>query len=141
MDTPKKALPPLPQALSELPISRFMETKVATVTPSTSIEVAMQILLNKEVTSVPVVTDSGKCVGILSEKDLMLLAATQSRTDKIKFTEDVDFVRADEKFKDVLVKLYKTQRKSFPVLNIHKQLEGMIARRDILKAIYFYSEK
>lgn len=141
MSVPIKSFFPLPKALADSPIKRIMTENVAVVSSTTTIDLAMQIILNKEVSSAPVVDGAQKCIGILTEKDLMLQAATHKKSDKIKFSEDLDFLRGDDKFKDVLVKLYNTHRKSFPVLDAHRHVIGIVSRRDILKTLFIQTEK
>jgi CBS domain-containing protein len=50
----------------------IMETDVPTVTPDASIEDVLRLLRQHELPGVPVVNDAGRCVGIITEADLVL---------------------------------------------------------------------
>ena len=49
-----------------------METDVPTVTVADSVETVLHILLDSELPGVPVVNEGGRCVGIITEEDLVL---------------------------------------------------------------------
>lgn len=49
-----------------------METDVPTVGPDDSVETVLRVLREHELPGVPVVTEGGRCVGIITEADLIL---------------------------------------------------------------------
>ena len=51
-------------------VAQIMSTEPVTVTPQTSLEEAIQILAERQISGLPVVDDSGELVGIISETDL-----------------------------------------------------------------------
>ncbi len=52
-------------------VANWMTGDVLTVTPSTPLPEAVQLLVDRHISGLPVVDDTGKLVGILSEADLM----------------------------------------------------------------------
>jgi CBS domain-containing protein len=52
-------------------VANWMTDDVLTVTPSTPLPEAVQLLVDRHISGLPVVDDTGKLVGILSEADLM----------------------------------------------------------------------
>jgi CBS domain-containing protein len=50
----------------------IMETDVPTVTVADSVETVLHILRDNELPGVPVVNEGGRCVGIITEEDLIL---------------------------------------------------------------------
>ncbi len=62
--------------MARLPIVRdYMDKRAATLRPETDILDAVGFLLDKRVTGAPVVDQSGRLVGILTEKDCLRLVA------------------------------------------------------------------
>jgi len=55
-----------------LTVGEVMETDVPEVHPTDSVERVLQILKEHELPGVPVVNEGGRCVGIITEEDLIL---------------------------------------------------------------------
>ena len=53
-------------------VADIMDTDLVTVTPETSVEDVVRTLKSHELPGVPVVNDGGRCVGIVTEADLVL---------------------------------------------------------------------
>jgi predicted transcriptional regulator len=52
-------------------VAEIMTPNPITVTPQTSLQEAIQVIVEKKISGLPVVNDSGKLVGVISEADLM----------------------------------------------------------------------
>lgn len=52
-------------------VADVMTPNPTTVTPQTPLQEAIQLLANQRISGLPVVDDSGKLIGVLSETDLM----------------------------------------------------------------------
>jgi CBS-domain-containing membrane protein len=52
-------------------VKDFMTREVVTVTPETSILDAARLMLDHKISGLPVVTDQGRVIGIISEHDLL----------------------------------------------------------------------
>lgn len=52
-------------------VAEIMTPNPITVTPQTSLQEAIQVIAEKNISGLPVVNDSGKLVGVISEADLM----------------------------------------------------------------------
>ncbi|MDX6725236.1 MAG: hypothetical protein QOK49_41 [Baekduia sp.] len=53
-------------------VAEIMDTDLVTVSPETSVEDVVRTLKQHELPGVPVVNDGGRCVGIVTEADLVL---------------------------------------------------------------------
>ena len=53
-------------------VADIMDTSVPTVLPEDSVETVLTILREHELPGVPVVTEGGRCVGIITEADLVM---------------------------------------------------------------------
>ena len=49
-----------------------MDTRLPTVTPSDSVETVVHLMADQELPAVPVVNEGGRCVGIVTESDLVI---------------------------------------------------------------------
>ena len=55
-----------------LTVADIMETDVPTVTPEDTVEAVLGVLRTHELPGVPVVNSGGRCVGIITEADLVM---------------------------------------------------------------------
>ena len=53
-------------------VAEIMDADAVTVTPETSVEDVVRLLKEHEVPGLPVVNDGGRCLGIITEADLVL---------------------------------------------------------------------
>ena len=125
--------------LAKIAVADYMSEHVATVTPESDVVVAIKMMLDHRITSVPVV-DGGKLVGIFSEIDGMKVvvesAYNQSMTGKVGefMCKEPVTLDANESLVDVAAKFQTTPVRSFPVFD-NGELVGMISRVDVLRAL------
>ncbi len=50
----------------------IMDTRIPTVRPEDSVETVVRLMADQELPAVPVVNDGGRCVGIVTESDLVI---------------------------------------------------------------------
>jgi CBS domain-containing protein len=55
-----------------LTVADIMDTDVPTVTPEDTVEAVLRVLHQNELPGVPVVNSGGRCVGIITEADLIM---------------------------------------------------------------------
>ena len=126
--------------LAKIAVNDYMTNKIITVTPDTDISHAIKKLLDHKVTSLPVVDERGKLVGVFSEKDGMKVfvesAYNQSMAGKVGeyMTKDPHVVSADASLVDVATQFQQSPTRSFPVFQ-NGELVGMISRIDVLRAL------
>jgi CBS domain-containing protein len=87
-----------------------MEVDPVTVTPEDSVETVIRVLRENELPGVPVVNDGGRCVGIVTEADLVL---TEDGTDlhlphHIDLMGGVVFIESMKHFEDRIRKAFAT---------------------------------
>src|SRR5918992_4285753 len=49
-----------------------MDTRIPTVAPSDSVETVVHLMADQEIPALPVVNEGGRCVGIVTESDLVI---------------------------------------------------------------------
>ena len=138
----------------------IMSTKVVTASPSTTIRDIAGLMVEKHVSGLPVLSDSGTLVGIVSEGDLLRrpeLGTQKHRRRWVSFfsgvdeqareftkthalragdvmTEQVIHVSEQTPLGDVVGLMEKHNIKRLPVLSDGK-LVGIVSRADLLRAL------
>jgi acetoin utilization protein AcuB len=122
-------------------ISRLMSTDVVTVSPDTTILGAAKVLVKQNITGLPVVDKENRLLGIVSEKDLLILAyslATKSyasndspKTVEEVMAKDVVTFDKDDPVDDVIECLMDGNFRRVPILSGDK-LVGIVSRKDLL---------
>lgn len=118
--------------------SEIMSKNVTTIGPDSSISAAMDLLLEKGVSGLPVVDGEGHLVGILTEFALLAIAYDAkvcSDTVLDHMTTDVLTVDAHEPVHKVADLCIVHRVRRVPVME-NGRLVGLIARRDVLKALH-----
>jgi CBS-domain-containing membrane protein len=138
-----------------------MARDVLTVTPTTSIEVAIALMLRRRVSGLPVVDEAGKLAGVITEGDLLRRAETGTgihhRSKLLEFligpgreasefvhansrrvgdlmTRDVITAEASTPLEDVVEAMEKHHIRRLPVVDGTKVI-GVVSRADLLAAL------
>ncbi|HTY55892.1 MAG TPA: DUF190 domain-containing protein [Candidatus Binataceae bacterium] len=82
---------PSKEGLPDVKVSEVMTREVASVHPDSTIAQVIEILLNKDFTALPVVDETNKVVGMISDSDL-LTRGGMSVTISLKKATDPEFV-------------------------------------------------
>ncbi len=138
----------------------IMSTKVVTVSPSTSVRDIAGLMVEKHVSGLPVLSDNGTLVGMVSEGDLLRrpeIGTQKHRRRWVSFfsgvdeqareftkshalragdvmTEQVIHVSEETPLADVVGLMEKHNIKRLPVLSDSK-LVGIVSRADLLRAL------
>ncbi|HNR32013.1 MAG TPA: CBS domain-containing protein [Candidatus Hydrogenedentes bacterium] len=120
-----------------LAAKEVMATNLITVAENTPVQTAMRLIVENDITGLPVVDEEHKLVGIISEKDLLkvlyqphlgdALVMDIMSTDLITFEEDADLV-------DVAEAMIEGHFRRVPILR-DGRIVGLITRRDILRHV------
>jgi CBS domain-containing protein len=113
----------------------FMTTDVITVQRQTPIRQVIEILIENDITGLPVVNDDMTLVGIITEKDVLnILFDLKDDSVKVEdfMTKDVLSFEQDEDFTTICDCLINSNFRRVPIL-AHGKLVGIISRRDIIK--------
>lgn len=115
----------------------LMSRDIAIVTPSTPIYEAMRILVENNVTGLPVVDEKGTLQGVVSEKDMLrLLYQEHVENEPVEkfMTRNVVAYQEDDTLIDVCECLIANNFRRVPILKDGK-LVGIISRSDIIRYI------
>ncbi len=122
-------------------IEDIMTKDVITVNKETTIKEAIRIIVENNITGLPVVDDNMKLVGIISEKDVMtLLYNVGSRTGRVEdfmTTRKIVSFDIEDNLVDVCDCLLKNHFRRVPIVQgPKKKLVGIITRKNIVQIIF-----
>lgn len=118
-------------------ITAIMSTDVVSVNQNSPVAKAVELLVENDITGVPVVDDADHLVGLITEKDVMgLLSDQEMASHKVKdyMTEEVVSFDENEDLIAVCECLVNNPFRRVPILSGNK-LAGIISRRDLIKYI------
>jgi CBS domain-containing protein len=113
-----------------------MTTPVVTISPDATLADATRLLDTKGITGVPVADADGKVIGILTEKDILVLAYTyvgNLRETKVReaMTGNVVTFPSDTSLEAIAKCFAKSDFRRVPIVDEGK-LVGIISRRDLV---------
>jgi len=115
----------------------IMTTNVASVKRQTPIYEAIRILVEKNITGLPVVNDDMTLAGIISEKDVLkLLYDIEDKPGKVEdfMTKGIVSFNQEDSLIDITECLIKNHFRRVTITSEGK-LAGIISRKDIIKFI------
>ncbi|MFP4132706.1 MAG: CBS domain-containing protein [Halothece sp.] len=145
-------------------VADAMTTDVAVVKPETPLKEAIQLLVEKKISGLPVVNEAGKLVGILSESDLMWQETGVDTPPYIMFLDSVIYLQnpaqyekelhkalgqtvgevmsnrpisitRDRALKEAAQIMHKREVRRLPVVDEQGAVVGIITRGDIVKTM------
>ena len=124
----------------QLRVGDYMSTDVITVTPDTEIMRAVNVLVDHNISGVPIVDEDGRLVGILTERDCIEVAVNAGYFDEAGgrvrdfMTSPVETCQPTDSLMDVAARLITSRYRRYPVVE-DARLIGLISRRDVLRAL------
>lgn len=127
--------------MNETSIRPFIEKNALMIKCGTPIKTVIHLLFEHRVTGAPVIDETHRVIGFISEKDCigkLLLAAyycDQIPTVEDMMSKNVVGVSPDDKLVDVAQMMIDKAPKLYPVIEDEKCI-GVITRGEILQALY-----
>jgi CBS domain-containing protein len=127
------------RSLMEDPVSMLQPRKAVTVPPEATVSEAMRLMLERDVGALLIVAESGRLLGIFSERDLLTRVAGHvadytTRPVSEFMTADPETVRPTDSLAFALQKMDGGGYRHLPVLK-DGQPPGMLSVRDMLRHI------
>lgn len=126
--------------LGTVPVRNYMTTKLMTFTPTMEVMTALRLLVKRGHSGAPVVDDTGKLVGMFTEKECIKAAVT-ANYDGSYAGQVKDFMSAkvmtltpDSSLLEAATHFIDSPIKRLPVLD-QGRLVGQISRSDVMRAI------
>lgn len=115
----------------------IMTAELVTVQPEATIDQAIDLLLRKEISGLPVVDSDGRLVGVITEFALLAMAydrRVKNHQVSQHMTRELITVEADDPVNRVADLCIVHRVRRVPVMR-DGRLVGVIARRDVLRAL------
>ena len=115
----------------------IMSTDVVSVARHTPITEVIELLVDRDITGIPVVNDDGSLAGIVTEKDILSLLADvryASGTVEQYMSREVVAFDVEDDFIAICECLMKGDFRRVPILSEGK-LVGIVSRHDIIRYI------
>jgi len=143
-------------------VAQIMTANPTTVSPQTSLQEAIGILAEKEISGLPVVDESGKLIGVISETDLTWQATGVDAPPYVMFLDSVIYLQNPAKHNqevhkalgqtvkdamsdrpttiqgDSLVReaariMHEKKLRRLPVVDSQSQLIGIVTQGDVIR--------
>lgn len=120
---------------------------VVTVRPQDTLDTVIEILVNKNITGIPVVNEDDTLAGIITEKDILKYMLEQDSISRLTDSNicehtvyhamTANVIAFDEitPLNEVCECLVKQPFRRVPILDKNRKLVGIISRRDIIATI------
>ena len=124
--------------------SQMMETNIHTVTIDTSWHECARIIIDSEVTSIPVVDDENKVVGLVTEYDVLRPMEETSDLNTLRakdiMSKNCQAVAENSMAMDVL-KIFNNKRVFKILVTDEDKLKGAIVKHDVILAYLNSTQK
>lgn len=122
-----------------LKAKNVMTKDVVTIKKQNSVYEAVELMIEKQVTGIPVVEDDMTLVGIITEKDVLRLfyadEEEKSKTVEHFMTRPAVSYHEDESLQSICDFMMVNYFRRVPVISRKNKLVGIVSRPDILKYI------
>ena len=117
--------------LSDNIVEDIMMEEIATIKEDADVKEAAELMLDKHVTHIPVVTDDFKLIGIVTSWDLSKSIATNSNHLKDIMTTTVKYCHAQDSIEDIARKMRDFDISCLPVVDEDMKVLGLITTDQI----------
>lgn len=122
--------------VSDVPAEKVMSSrKPLTIMSGAKIYSVIQTLCAHGLSGAPVVDASGKIIGVISEHDLLLQAATKDLSAAISINENVISAEPKTPLKDLIILFHTKKVKWLPIVDDGKRVVGVVHRIDVLNCL------
>lgn len=122
----------------------IMSTTLTTVHEYANVMEVIKLLVEHNVTGLPVVDDEGRLLGMVTEKDILMLLLydpnVKGKTVTDLMTTEITHFDEDENLMSIFESLVRSNFRRVPILS-EGRLVGIVSRRDIIKFLSAKAKK
>ena len=113
----------------------IMSKDVTTISPEATLADAIELLIAKEISGMPVVDNRGKMIGLISEKDILNFAFSgnlyNTRVNEA-MSKNITTFTPDTEVDKIAMTISQHQFRRVPIVEGEKVV-GIVSRRDIIR--------
>ncbi|WP_203247496.1 betaine/proline/choline family ABC transporter ATP-binding protein [Sporosarcina beigongshangi] len=117
-----------------MPVTEIMSESVVTSLPQRSPEKALSLIRQRKITSLIVVDDDNKLLGIVSAYDLIKKLDTIQAIDEIMGSRE-PFLHEEATAKDAIIMMDNAPLGIIPIVDKHQKILGVVTRGSLLSAM------
>lgn len=126
--------------LGEIEVSQFMSSNLILLQANYTVKSTIETFRVHHISGAPVVDYQDKIIGVISEYDLLIQAASRLLSGPIDYQSKIVAIYPETTLRDVLVIFYKKKLKWVPVINENNYVKGVVSRIDVLNFIATHSD-
>ncbi len=126
--------------LGEIEVSQFMSSNLILLKANYTVKSTIETFRVHHISGAPIVDYQNKIIGVISEYDLLIQAASRLLSGPIDYQSKIVAIYPETTLKDVLVIFYKKKLKWVPVINENNYVKGVVSRIDVLNFIATHSD-
>ena len=122
-------------------VADIMTADVSTVTPDTTVARAIELLASHRYMALPVATETGELVGIVTEVDVLTTRFPPDQRDRSRpaivrevMSRPVITVAASTDVRDLAEHMWRHRHRNLPVVD-DGQLVGFVTRTDLIRML------
>lgn len=119
-------------------VASVMSQNVLTISQDTLLGEAVDIMATRQISCV-VVAEADKCLGIVTERDVVIYAQEQKNIDKTKIepvmSQPARVIRQSASIQEAILQMNEAKIRRLVVVNEENKIAGLITRHDIVKSL------
>jgi len=118
-------------------VKELQTSNVRTVSPDTDLAVVAKLMWEGDCGAVPVVTDDRKVIGMITDRDICIAAATRAkppaeiRAGEVITNHGVHAVKQDDDVRVAMRTMRKHKVRRLPVVDREQRLAGIVSINDL----------
>jgi CBS domain-containing protein len=118
-------------------VKELQTSNVKTVSPDTDLAVVAKLMWEGDCGAVPVVTDDRKVIGMITDRDICIAAATRAkppaeiRAGEVITNHGVHAVKPDDDVRVAMRTMRKHKVRRLPVVDREQRLAGIVSINDL----------
>ena len=130
--------------LKEVTAKDIMSTDITVIKRMEKVTAAEILMIKKNIGGLPVISDSDKLIGILTQRDIQLsrsIIGTEAFHVDDLYSKNPVKATVDETFPSLIKKMNENNIERIPIVNGNDHVVGIVVTKDIIKALGDFFQK
>ena len=130
--------------LKDVTANDIMSTDISVIKRMEKVTAAEMMMIKRNIGGLPVVSDSNKLIGILTQRDIQLsrsIIGTEAFHVDDLYSKNPVKATVDEDFPSLIKKMNENNIERIPIVNGNDRVVGIVVTKDIIKALGEFFKK